>query len=208
MRALRNEVALEAVPCARGPDWLAFAQLYEQTFPYWEREPLSRIASRITAGRYRLTVLRCAGEPVAGFHLLDHVAALDYAMLTFLAVREALRGRGLGQRLLRDVVSGFRSRSGPAWLFVEAEAGPARFYQSLGFRRLALDYRIPHYGSSLAMQSMALLVLHRNGRPAVVEGKLIRQVIEHLFIDGYEVRATDPRLMTQLQRVPDAVGVL
>ena len=205
---MRDEGTLVAVACCRGRDWSAFTRLYEQAFPVWEREPLPRIASRITGGRYRLTVLRCADESVAGFHLLDQVAVLNYAVLTFLAVREALRGRGLGQRLLRDAVCGFRSRPGPAWLFVEADAGAVRFYQALGFRRLALDYGIPHYGSAVAMQSMTLLALHRNGPPGVVNGKLVRRVIEHLFTDGYEVPPTDARLTLQLRRVPDAVGVL
>lgn len=207
-KAMRDEGTLAAVACCRGRDWSAFTRLYEQAFPVWEREPLSRIASRVCSGRYRLTVLRCADEPVAGFHLLDQVAVLNYAVLTFLAVREPLRGRGLGQRLLRDAVCGFRSRPAPAWLFVEAKAGAARFYQSLGFRRLALDYEIPHYGSAVAMQPMTLLALHRDGSPGGVDGELIRRVIGHLFTDGYEVPPTDPRLTLQLRRVPDAVGVL
>ncbi|HET8702072.1 MAG TPA: GNAT family N-acetyltransferase [Nitrococcus sp.] len=207
MKALYDEFALTLVDRPRGADWSAFADLYQEVFPPWEREPLLRVATRVTTGRYRLTVLRLADEPVAGFHLLDQVVELDYAVLTFLALRQAFRGRGLGQRLLQDAVSRFQTTSGPTWLFVEAEAGPAHFYQSYGFRRLILDYRVPHYGSGAAIQSMALLTVHRDGRVSPIDGKLIRRIIEHLFVDGYQVRPDDPRLAAQLQRVPDIVGV-
>lgn len=207
IRTLRDEGALASVDRPEGPAWSAFAKLYWDVFPSWEREPLPRIAMRVAAGRYRLTVLRFAGEPVAGFHLLDQVVALDYAVLTFLALHRMFRGRGLGHWLLQDAVSRFRALPGPAWLFVEAEAGPARFYQRYDFRRLVLDYRVPHYGNAAAIQPMALLTVHRDGPVSRVDGKLIRRVIEHLFIDGYQLRPDDPRLAKQLQRVPDVVGV-
>jgi ribosomal protein S18 acetylase RimI-like enzyme len=207
-RALRDDAgALAPVDRPEGPDWWAFARLYGEAFPSWEREPLPRIAIRVAAGRYRLTVLRLADEPVAGFHLLDQVAALDYAVLTFLALRRAFRGRGLGQLLLQDAVSRFQASPGPTWLFVEAEAGPARFYQRYGFHPLMLDYRVPHYGNVAAIQTMALLAVRRDGLVSRIEGKLIRRVIEHLFVDGYQLRPDDPRLTKQLQRVPDVVGV-
>lgn len=207
MRALRDEGGLVPVDHPEGPDWSAFARLYQEAFPSWEREPLPQIAIRVIAGRYRLTVLRLVDEPVAGFHLLDQVTALDYAVLTFLALRRPFRGRGLGQQLLQDAVSRFQASLGLAWLFVEAEAGPARFYQRYGFRRLVLDYRVPHYGNVAAIQPMTLLTVHRDGPVGCIDGKLIRRVIEHLFVDGYQLRPDDPRLAEQLQRVPDVVGV-
>lgn len=208
MRALRAGVALAPVARPQGSDWSAFASLYQEAFPPWEREPLPRIAARVAAGRYGLTVLRLTGEPVAGFYLLDQVAALGYAVLTFLALRQGYRGRGLGQRLLQDAVSRFQAGPGPAWLFVEAEPGPAQFYQGRGFRRLGVDYRVPHYGDMTAIQPMTLLAVHRGGLMSRIDGKLIRQVIEHLFVDGYQLHPDDPRLAEQLQRVPDVVGVL
>ena len=208
MNVLRDEGALTPVDRPHGADWSAFASLYQEVFPPWEREPLPRIAMRVAAGRYGLTVLRLTDEPVAGFYLLDQVAALDYAVLTFLALRQAYRRRGLGQRLLQDAVSRFQAGPGPAWLFVEAEAGPARFYQGRGFRRLGMDYQVPRYGDVTAIQSMALLAVRRDGLMDRIDGKLIRRVIEHLFVDGYQLRPDDPRLTEQLQRVPDVVGVL
>ncbi|MCO6440184.1 MAG: GNAT family N-acetyltransferase [Nitrococcus mobilis] len=208
MRAARAEAVLVPVHCSKSPEWPAFATLYQHAFPFWEREPLPRIAARIDSGRYRLTVLRFADEPVAGFHLLDRVAVLDYAVLTFLAVHQALRGRGLGRRLLRDALCGFHAEPDAAWLFVEAEAERVPFYLGQGFRQLALDYRVPHFGSLTATQPMMLLTLHRSDRVGSIAGELIRRVIEHLFSDGYQVRPDDPRLVRQLQRVPDLVGVL
>ncbi len=208
MKAERAEPVLVPVYSSKSPEWSAFATLYQHAFPFWEREPLPRIAMRVGSGRYRLTVLRCADEPVVGFHLLDQVAVLDYVVLTFLAVHQTARGRGVGRRLLRDAVCAFHAGPGPEWLFVEAEAELVPFYLGQGFRQLALDYRVPHYGSLTATQPMKLLTLHRSKQLGSIAGGLIRQVIEHLFSDGYQVCPDDPRLARQLQRVPDLVGVL
>lgn len=191
-----------------GADWYAFCTLYEEVFPAAKREPLVRIAQRVAAGRYQLTLLRFVDEPAAGFHLLDRVAALDYMMLTFLALHPGYRGRGWGQWLLQDAVCRFHASSDTGWLLVEAEPCLARFYQGCGFRRLALDYRVPYYGDAAAMQTLALLALHRDGRSFCPDGQWLRWVIEHLFVDGYQVRQDDPRLTEQLQRLPDIVGVL
>ncbi|MDN5851133.1 MAG: GNAT family N-acetyltransferase, partial [Nitrococcus sp.] len=120
-KTLRDEVALESVQRPQGAGWSAFTTVYLEAFRSWQREPLPRIARRVVAGRYRLTMLQLGDEP-AGFYLLDQVAALGYTALTFLALRPAFRGRGLGQQLLRDALSRFQAGPGPAWLFVEAEA--------------------------------------------------------------------------------------
>lgn len=210
MQAVRDEVTLVPVDRPQGADWSAFTALYREAFPAWEREPLPRVTQRIAAGRYRLTVLRLAGEEsAAGFHLLDYVAALDYAMLTFLALHPAFRGRGLGQRLLRDAISRFLAwPSGPALLFVEAEAKLVQFYQRVGFCRLAMDYRVPCYGDVATTQSMALLAVPRTERVSEVDGEQIRRIIEHVFVDGYHVRLNDPRLAQQLQWIPDVVRML
>ncbi|MDN5872523.1 MAG: GNAT family N-acetyltransferase [Nitrococcus sp.] len=206
IRALRDEAALVAVERPQGTLWSAFTTLYLETFRTWEREPLPRIARRLAAGRYRLAMLQLGDEP-AGFYLLDRVAALDYAALTFLALRPSFRGRGLGRRLLQHALSRFQAGPGPAWLFVEAEAEPAGFYRHCGLRQLVLDYRVPHYASVTTMQPMALLTVHRDGPVGSIDGKWLRRVVKHLFVDGYQLSPDDPRLAQQLQQVPDVVGV-
>lgn len=188
--------------------WDGFVQLYQRTFPAWEREPLARIGARVASGRYRLVVLQSQDDAVVGFHLVDVVPALDYAVLTFVAVSEEHRAGGLGRRLIEDAVERFRGAAAPSRLFVEAEERPARLYQRCGFRRLALDYGVPHYDRDDGVQPMSLLVAGRAGTVPSVDGGLVRAVVEHLFRDGYQLGADDPRLAAQLARIPARVGVL
>lgn len=183
--------------------WRAFTDLYRSAFPEWEREPLEQIATRLEGGRYRAAGL-WAGARLLGFHLRDDVAKPEYSVLTFVAVAAAHRGAGIGRRLVADAVAAHAAAWPRRALFVEAEAGPARLYARAGFRRLALDYRVPHYRDAHGSQPMVLLA-RTPGADVHLDGGYVRAVIEHQFVDGYRVDSGDHRLCAQLHRVPDCV---
>jgi ribosomal protein S18 acetylase RimI-like enzyme len=194
---------LRALSRPQGADWQAFAALYSQTFPEWEREPLEQISARLGDGRYRAAGL-WEGRALLGLHLRDDVSTPAYSVLTFVAVTDGHRGGGLGQRLVADAVAAHAARRPHRPLFVEAEATPQRLYRRAGFLPLALEYRVPHYRDAERTQAMALLV-RMPAAETSLDGEYLRAVIEHQFIDGYRVAADDARLRMQLARVPKRV---
>lgn len=87
-----------------------------------------------------LTVAELAGEP-AGF-ALARIAA-DEAELLLLAVRPAMRRRGVGAALLRGIIADCRERkAGVLHLEVRAGNGAIALYERQGFRKVGVrrDY--------------------------------------------------------------------
>ncbi|RMG51424.1 MAG: GNAT family N-acetyltransferase [Gammaproteobacteria bacterium] len=185
-----------------GPLWHAFVALYTASFPDWEREPPGQIASRLTSGRYRL-MLALEGDRLLGFYLLDRVPELDHALLCFLAVAPERRGQGLGTALTRHCLAHYPEPS-IHWLFIEAEEDPARLYGRLGARRLALEFRVPHF-TDAGETPMHLMALRQPATPVQVGRDFLCPIIEHIFISGYGVDHDDPRLIRQCARVPERV---
>ncbi|WP_435101303.1 GNAT family N-acetyltransferase [Arhodomonas sp. AD133] len=181
--------------------------LYETVFPAWEREPTEQVLARLASGRYGGDVLLDAGGGVIGFAIVDFVTEVRAAVVTFVAVAGDWRGRGLGERLVLAAVARFRRDERADGLYVEAEPRPARLYRRCGFRPLALDYRVPHYDCAMGTQPMSLMFLPRGEWPANVPGTRAAALVRHMFIDGYGVRADDPRLAAQCRRIPYQVRV-
>ncbi|HCB75072.1 MAG TPA: ribosomal-protein-alanine N-acetyltransferase [Sphingomonas bacterium] len=87
-----------------------------------------------------LTIAEQGGEP-AGF-ALTRIAA-DEAELLLLAVRPAMRRRGIGAALLRGIVADCRDRkAGVLHLEVRAGNGAIALYERAGFRKVGVrrDY--------------------------------------------------------------------
>lgn len=202
-----REVALDPIERPQGPDWAQAMALYREAFPAAEREPEAQLARRLEAGRYRLVlarprgVARCDSAAGVGFTMLDRVPEHDYAVLTYLAVARAERGRGIGGALAGEVVESFRRRRRESWLLVEArEPGLVELYRARGFTPLALDYRVPAFDGP-GEHAMTLL-LHGLTQAAEVSGEVLARIIRHMFVAGYGVRVRDPRLRAQLERLP------
>ncbi|MQM37909.1 hypothetical protein KBTX_01913 [wastewater metagenome] len=185
----------------------AFVALYEATFPAWEREPTPRVLARLDAGRYRGERLTDPEGRIAGFYVVDVPPGLGCTVLTFLAIAPGWRGGGLGVRLATAAARRFATEGPGAWLVVEAEPRPARLYARCGFRRLALDYRVPHYDDPAATQAMALMVHPRQQWATAIPGATVARWVRQAFIDGYGLAAGDPRLTGQLERIPERVRI-
>lgn len=181
------------------PDWPAFEALYRALFAAGEREPVTRLRARAAAGRYRVTAALVA-DGLAGFAVIDRVPEPAYAVLTFVGVAPAQRGRGLGGRLVTAAGAAVPAAQP---LLVEAAPGAETLYVRQGFRRLALDYRVP----STAGTGVRRHTLMARGAGAAVDGAWLRAVIRDMFIDGYGVAAGDARLDAQLARVGPRVEV-
>lgn len=177
--------------------WAAVIALYREAFNAAEREPEGTVAERAASGRYRVhAAVDDSGRPI-GFAIVDRVAAPCYAVLTYLAVCRSARRAGLGGWLAGACRAAVADRP----LFVEASERLAGFYRRLGFRALAVAYATPRQGGGSAP---ARLLVSNAALP--LTGTYLREVVAHMFGDGYGLAASDELLNSQLRIIPDKVG--
>lgn len=176
-------------------------KIYEAAFPDWEREPRERIEKLIAEGIYRLT-LYLERDRAVGLAIVDLRPRLRYQLLTYLAVEEAFRGRGIGSRLCLDAIERFRRDPDYDWLFIEAQERQARLYAQLGFKPLAIDYVVPSYTSDETVP-MSLMAIVKEGE--TLDGERLKRVVRDIFEFGYDLSPDDPRIAEQLRKIPPIV---
>lgn len=89
--------------------------LYLRAFPPSERKPFGKILSMAREGRTDIWTLRRDGK-FAG--LASTVNSADLVLLDYFAVKESLRGQGIGSAALRKLTRNYDGRG----LFVEIES--------------------------------------------------------------------------------------
>lgn len=179
---------------AKGLFWQQAIDLYCEVFPQWEREPVAEIAQAIDSGQSRCIIL-CNEDRVIGMSLTELYPRLSFALLGYLFIAPEHQGQGLGKRLCTELFDFFESRSDLKWLLVEAEAGPERFYENLGFHRLDVDYLSPHYDDMLSTP-MALMLRTKPNHSQLSKQQLC-DIVEHIFSESYYLTDDDPRLEQQ-----------
>lgn len=78
-------------------------KLYRAAFPRVERKPFSIVPRQIKKGDAELFALESDGE-FAGFALIAIAKEADIVMLSYFAVEEKLRGRGIGSAALKTLI--------------------------------------------------------------------------------------------------------
>ncbi len=176
-------------------------QIYEASFPAWEKEPQDAIRKRLQNGRYRLFAY-IKGHAPFGFYIFDLHPKLDYILFTYLAVDETKRGKGIGTKLCMDAMERFRSKTDYGWMFIEAEDRQARFYAKLGFVHIDIDYSVPRYDND-GVISMHLLCLQKEKKELTKE--FLSKVIVSIYTEGYFLEINDKRIENQLQKLPNKI---
>lgn len=200
-----KKLEISRIKSANGTTWLRCIEIYNASFPEWERESSTVIANRINSGQY-LMYAGTVNDEVVGFYILDVNGQFDYVIFTFLAVEQQARGEGLGTTLCISAMRTFESECHENWLFIEAEDRQAKFYGGLGFKKLDLPYETPRFDGSGTVP-MHLMVLARK-EASIVPAHFLRASIKNIFINGYLLDADDPRIARQLSFVKDDVPVL
>jgi predicted N-acetyltransferase YhbS len=202
--AFMSEVVLiETVRRPAGRAWQEVLRIYRAAFPTWEREPEWMLANRINEGRYLLKVAQHK-ESVIGFYILDLVPPERYTLLAFVAVMEGERNKGIGSKLCAEAVATFRALGAYRWLLVEAQDRQGEFYGRFGFRRLALDYRVPRFDGA-GTETMHLMAIPADSDVASIAGSELAQIVRHIFTSGYSLDPSDPRLAAQLTKIGSVV---
>jgi len=187
-----------------GAIWTDCIRIYTDAFPPWEREWDQVLEKRIASDRYQMRAGLKDGQ-VVGFYILDvEEEGQKYALFSYLAVDERLRGRGYGEELTRHAIRLFSEFGRRDWFLIEAEDRQARFYGRIGFLKLGIDYFVPRYDGSGA-EPMSLMAIPLRGPAKSIDGGEMKQIVERIYRSGYKLQADDPRLERQLSLIPAEV---
>lgn len=84
-------------------------KLYRAAFPRVERKPFYFVPRQIKKGDAELFALESDGE-FAGFALIATAKGADIVMLSYFAVEERFRGRGIGSQALKTLMERYSQR--------------------------------------------------------------------------------------------------
>lgn len=180
------------------------------SFPEAEREPVESLARVLDNDELRGAVaLGPEGEPL-GALCLEWFADVRAALLCYFAVRQDLRGSGIGRALVAGAVPRWRAELRPRVILAEAEDphfhavtpefgdGEARLrlYSSYGARRLPIDYLVPELTPGAGrLKNLLLLVAEADPGALVGDGRISGELIERFLVRYYtraEGRAPAP----------------
>ncbi len=175
--------------------WNENMQIYRNSFPLWEREDESILYKNIQNGTYKMFTYLQDTE-VVGFYILDINTTLDYALFSFLAIKESKRGLGLGSKLCLSAIEYFHTSIECDWFLIEAQERQAKLYAKLGFKTLNIDYRVPTFDSDKSVPMSLMLIEEKS-----IDLASLRLIIVDIFTRGYHLNENDIRLKEQLQRI-------
>jgi ribosomal protein S18 acetylase RimI-like enzyme len=192
----------------------AFAELvgiYTESHPESERKPASLLASMIERPEYRFLVVS-QGTFVVGFSISIYFLHSDAALLEYMAVTPNRRGQGIGQFLFKETVK--PKEDAERFLLAEVDSDREQsadksersrrkgFYRRLGCREVeGLRYLMPTV-SSAKPPAMDLLV-YRRELPKSIERTRLRKWLESCYVEVYGMKASDPRIESMLNNLPE-----
>lgn len=183
--------------------WEDAIKIYNDSFPEWEKEDVENILSNIKTGRYKMIVYVSNNE-VQGFYILDINHKLDYVLFTFLAVKENLRGHGIGTKLCLNAIDYFNNSIDCSWLFIEAEDRQSKFYGKLGFQKILIDYLVPEFNSNESVK-MHFMCIEKDKK---LDHISLKEIITNIFTFGYMLDKNDKRIENQLNKIPSTINLV
>jgi len=183
--------------------WDETIQIYNDSFPEWEREDTSNILLNVKSGVYKMFSYVEDGV-VIGFYILDINAELDYALFSFLAIKEENRGKGIGSKLCLNAIEYFHKNIKQDWFLIEAEDRQAKLYARLGFETIKLDYAIPEFNSTSSVPMNLMLIQEQKA----LDSNSLALIIKDIFHRGYSLNENDQRIQTQIEKIPKTISLL
>jgi GNAT superfamily N-acetyltransferase len=195
---------------AEGTDFQALLRLYEEALPARERKSAEAVRAMIASPNYRV-LLAQAGEEIVGFAIL--LIGKTMALLEYMAVRQEVRGQGVGSSLYRYARDACAPRGLPLLVEVdsEREIAPDRddrlrrkqFYLRLGCRQIdGLDYQLPLPGEK-PPPLMDMLV--DSPLSAQIPREKVAAWLREIYRSAYDCEMDDPRLLAMLGSLPTEV---
>ena len=174
--------------------WLA---LYHRRFPYQELAPSPMIEKSLEKGHVKIMGLYDRKNiRWAGFTLMEDYQ--QHQLLAYLSTAECYEGQGLARRLVNQSLQDSLSVERP-YYWLEASPKLWKFYRKLGFKRLAINYRIPEFYGSGTEQMGLFIRLHSSVQQ--ISKVEVRAFVQQLFQKGYDITSDDKRYQAQMAEI-------
>ena len=179
--------------------------IYLDSFPSYERADFSYLLNSIARGeRWCFTAMQ--DDEILGLAIIVPHVASDIHLLEYLAVSNQVRGRGIGGRLLEEVITAMRAIPGTLGLLIEVEpadegnqaerrlrARRLEFYRRRGARLVegVPDYRVPMADreGTLRMILLWLPVTQNVERP---HRDTLREGVTGILVKSYRMSQAHP----------------
>lgn len=180
-------------------------EIYSTSFPQHLLVPFAELTSELLIGNSRLFTVRVDDIPAA-FTLAHPFFDDQTYFMTYMAVDNRQRGKGLGSGLLHFIMDTLRSENitGLLWDVEAIEAGITadqqeehrrriEFYRRLGAQTLDVirDYRIVHYASTVS-EPGKLMWLALDGQRPTPDGALLKRIVEEAYRLHFGLDQRDP----------------
>ncbi|HSQ46060.1 MAG TPA: GNAT family N-acetyltransferase [Lutibacter sp.] len=189
--------------------------IYQEAFPSSERQPLSKIRERITAGKSQLFV-GIMDEEVICMALLWDFNNTDFTLLDYMAVAEKHRNNHFGSKLFNFLVD--KVISNHKFLLLEVEnylfgnnreqrKKRVNFYLKNGSYLLDnVPYVLPSLDNSLPLE--ALLMIAPKYKSAHLKKSEIENLIKRMYQEIYEKSENDELLVSVLKKIPNKISLV
>jgi ribosomal protein S18 acetylase RimI-like enzyme len=190
-------------------------RIYTQAHPASERKSLEALRDMISRPEY-LFLAAVDPDTVIGFAIAIAFADSDAALLEYVAVDAAHRGRGIGQLLFRAVADHPQIRDRFLLVEVDSDRMPSpdasdparrkRFYSRQGCKQIeGLAYQMPRV--STAEPPLMDLLVHRHELPHAIQKSHLRSWLEACYMQVYQQSIPDPRIASMLESLPDRIAL-
>lgn len=181
-------------------DFKEFFLLYEDLFVPEERASRELLLERIRLKETDLHVVKLNNE-VVGFYILKNIVKLKFKLFTYLGVKREYQGQGLGSKIVNMMTERLNCEKNN-YLFLEAHKRQALWYQSLGFKKVSINYFAPSYGEGGEI-TMNLMVYTKEKS---IQCNYMKEVLFYTYSHIYKVE--NNKTQELINSITDEVSII
>lgn len=197
------------------PDFQGALQIYLDSFPASERQPLDILEARLSNQLYQWFVAKIENQ-VVGIALLYPLQTTDFILLDYLGTDKNYRSRGIGRMLMSYLINLLNNQQKNLLIEVEnprfcddsAQAERRiKFYQNNGAKVLqSVRYVLPPLSGDVPTEMLLMMVPAELG--GELPGKQVKQLIEQVYQEMYDRPSDDALLGSFIEEVPEVVQLV
>ncbi|WP_254566214.1 GNAT family N-acetyltransferase [Oscillatoria sp. HE19RPO] len=197
------------------PDFQGALQIYLDSFPACERQPLEILETRLSNQLYQWFVAKAENQ-VVGIALLYPLNLKNFILLDYLGTDKNYRSRGIGRTVMSYLIDLVKNQEKILLIEVEnpqfcedSEQAKRRikFYQNNGAKVLqSVRYLLPPLSGEVPTEMLLMMVPAELG--GQLPGKQVKQLIEQVYQEMYDRPSEDALLQSFIEEVPDVVELV
>ncbi len=197
------------------PDFQGALQIYLDSFPACERQPLEILETRLSNQLYQWFVAKAENQ-VVGIALLYPLNPTDFILLDYLGTDKNYRSRGIGRMLMSHLIN--RVENQQKILLIEVENPQfcedleqaerrIKFYQNNGAKVLrSVRYLLPPLSGDVPTEMLLMMVPAELG--GQLPGKQVKKLIEQVYQEMSDRPSEDALLQSFIEEIPDVVELV